>query len=124
MQCRCPASHTAINLLTGRKVDEAFKVYNALLKATEEGEAGAYKAGSQAEPMDTDTPVSFAHLSCLACCVSNNIQLLSHPSQQTQEVGIHSVQMMTLSVQIAAPLSHDLGHITVRRGPTTRVLSL
>ena len=70
MQCRCPASHAAINLMTGRKVDEAFKVYNALLKATEEGEAGAHEGGSQAEAMDTDTPVSCTHLPSSAYYVS------------------------------------------------------
>ena len=49
--------------LTGRKVDLAFRVYQALL--------GAAADGSGAQPMDTEMQVSTACNRCLRCSKSS-----------------------------------------------------
>ena len=50
MGCRCPGSGVALQALTQRKVDLAFRVYQALL--------GGAAGGQEAQAMDTDTQVS------------------------------------------------------------------
>lgn len=54
VDCRCPGSQVAIQALTSRKVDLAFRVYHALI----EGAAGDAEGSSQPQAMDTDDPVS------------------------------------------------------------------
>lgn len=49
VECRCPGSGVALQALTQRKVDLAFRVYQALL--------GGAAGGQEAQPMDTDTQV-------------------------------------------------------------------
>ncbi len=50
---RCPGSEVAMQALTGRKVDLAFRVYQALL--------GAAAGRGDSQPMDTETQVSPAY---------------------------------------------------------------
>lgn len=60
---RCPGSEVAMQALTGRKVDLAFRVYQALL--------GAAADDSAAQPMDTEMQVSTAYNTCLHCSQSS-----------------------------------------------------
>lgn len=53
-QRRCPGSQVAIQALTSRKVDLAFRVYHALI----EGASADAEGGSQPQAMDTDNAVS------------------------------------------------------------------
>ncbi len=47
---RCPGTEVAMHALTGRKVDMAFRIYQALL--------GAAAGGHEAQPMDQDLQVT------------------------------------------------------------------
>lgn len=60
---RCPGSEVAMQALTGRKVDLAFRVYQALL--------GAAAGGGGSQPMDTETQVSTAYNRELCCSKSS-----------------------------------------------------
>ena len=59
---RCPGSEVAMQALTGRKVDLAFRVYQALL--------GAAAGGGGSQPMDTEIQVSTAYNRFLYCSKS------------------------------------------------------
>lgn len=54
--CRCPGSGVALQALTQRKVDLAFRVYQALLGGAAAG-GGAAGGSQEAEVMDIDTQV-------------------------------------------------------------------
>ena len=59
---RCPGSEVAMQALTGRKVDLAFRVYQALL--------GAAAGGGDSQPMDTRMQVNIAYKSFVYCSKS------------------------------------------------------
>lgn len=54
--CRCPGSGVALQALTQRKVDLAFRVYQALLGGAAAG-GGAAGGSQEAEDIDIDTQV-------------------------------------------------------------------
>ncbi len=60
---RCPGSEVAMQALTGRKVDLAFRVYQALL--------GAAAGGGDSQPMETEMQVSTAYNNFLYCSQSH-----------------------------------------------------
>jgi len=68
---RCPGSEVAMQALTGRKVDLAFRIYQALL--------GAAAGGGASQPMDAAMQVSTAYnrvLYCfkvVTCCNANSV---------------------------------------------------